>query len=261
MNASIAASGIRYIRRGSGRPIVFIHGWCLSGKLWMYAEERFSSHHDVIIPDLAGFGESYALSGPYSLERQAADVGALLHELKLSDAMLVGFAYGAAVAMTVAAIHHPLVSSIVNIGIPLASATPYERMPKSMRRDWPDFARRSARALFHKPQSEATLSWIERMFGDTQLSVAIEAIDQLVSLDAARLAEDIRIPQLFIHASEDSVAPSSFGQLCTQVAPQAELHLIEGSGHLIVIDAKDEFHEVLNAHLKRDVTKHLGRHK
>jgi pimeloyl-[acyl-carrier protein] methyl ester esterase len=240
---------MRYTRCGIGRPIVFIHGWCLSGKLWTYAEERFCSHHEVIIPDLPGFGTSGSLPGPYSIERLSTDLGTLLDDLKLSNVVLVGFALGAAVAMTLAARPHPRLASIVNVGVPLASASPYQRMPKSMRRDWPDFARRSAHALFHKPPSEATLLWIERMFGDTSLSVGIEAVDELARLDAEQLAKKISIPQLFIHATEDSVAPLAFGQRCAQVASQGELQTVQGSGHLIVIDGKDAFHEILSAHL------------
>lgn len=258
MKEPVAATGIRYTRRGSGAPLIFLHGWCLSRQLWMYAEERFAGRYDVIVPDLAGFGESQALAGPYSFERHAADIGALMDELDLRNVVLVGFAFGAAVAMTLAAKQHPRLSSIVNVGIPQASATPYERMPKSMRRDWPDFARRSAHALFHKPPSEATLAWIERMFGGTPLSVGIEAVAALARLDAVRLSGQITVPQVFIHASEDTVAPAAFGQECVNLAPSATLHVVQGSGHLIVIDGKEAFHELLDAHLEREAARLKG---
>jgi non-heme chloroperoxidase len=245
----VARSGMHYTRRGTGRPVMLLHGWCLNARLWMYAEEHLSRGFDVIVPDLAGFGRSQALAGPYSLARYSHDVESLLDELDLHAAVLVGFAFGAAVAMTLAVRGSKRVASIVNVGIPSASATPYEKMPKSMRRDWPDFARRSAKALFHNPQSEATLSWIERMFVQAPLPVAIETVGELARLDSVASAKRIVLRQLFIHATEDAVAPIAFGEECASHASNAQVQIVQGSGHLIVIDAKEAFHALLDAHL------------
>jgi pimeloyl-ACP methyl ester carboxylesterase len=244
-----ARSGMRYTRRGAGRPVVLLHGWCLNGRLWMYTEEHLSRAFDVVVPDLAGFGRSQGLRGPYSLARYRSDIESLLDELDLHSAVLVGFAFGAAVAMTLATRGSARVASIVNVGIPSASATPYQKMPKSMRRDWPDFARRSAKALFHNPQSEATVSWIERMFVEAPLSVAIETVGELARLDPVTLAKGIALPQLFIHATEDAVAPIALGEECVSRASNARVQIVQGSGHLIVIDAKEAFHALLDAHL------------
>jgi pimeloyl-ACP methyl ester carboxylesterase len=251
--------GMAYSRRGSGSTIVLLHGWCLNARLWMYAEEHLSGRFDVVIPDLAGFGQSHDLPGPYTFDRYRDDLAAMLEELHLEAVTLVGFAFGAAVAMKIAAAGNHRVARIINVGIPSASATPYERMPKSMRRDWPDFARRSAKALFHCPQSEATMLWVERMFVAAPLAVAIETVGELARLNAVQLANKIVIPQLFIHATEDAVAPIALGEECVTAAVNAVMEIVNGSGHLIVIDAKEAFHALLDTYLSRNSDVRTGR--
>src|SRR3954469_5204592 len=99
----VSNRGLTVEHRGTGRAVVLLHGWCLSRKLWTYEEEALLPDHHVITPDLAGYGRSDDLDGPYGLDRHVDDGAALLDELELDDAVMVGFAFGAAVAMAVAA--------------------------------------------------------------------------------------------------------------------------------------------------------------
>ncbi len=133
--------------------------------------------------------------------------------------------------------------------MPDPSASPYNRMPKSMRRDWPDFARRSAESLLLKTKSPATLDWLQRMFCSAPLSVAIETCELLQSLDAPALATAANVPQLYIHSTSDVVSPVEFGEKCAAAAAQSKVKIIEGSGHLIVIDDRESFHQILQSEL------------
>lgn len=241
-----AASGMRYTRRGTGKPVILLHGWCLNGRLWTYTEERLASGHDVIVPDLAGFGVSDHLAAPHSLERYAADVAALCDELQLRDVTAIGFAFGAAVAMTLAAGGNTALTRLVNVGVPSETASPYEKMPRSMRRDWPDFARRSAVALFSNRQSDATIAWVERMFASAPLPVAIATVGELARFEAAALCPRIAAEQIFVQGSADAVAPMSLAEACVAAAPDARIETIDPSGHLIVLDAKDAFNDLLD---------------
>src|ERR1700730_19063469 len=93
------STGMIFGTRGQGRPVVLLHGWCLNRKMWTYAEEALMGDFQVITPDLPGFGQSDHLAGPYSLHRYGNEVKTLLAEARLSDAVLVGGAFGAAVAL------------------------------------------------------------------------------------------------------------------------------------------------------------------
>ena len=241
--------GMRYERRGSGRPIIFLHGWCLERRLWLYAEEEFAREFEVITPDLPGFGASSGLAGPYTFHRFGQDIRALIDELALKDVVLVGFALGAAVALHAAGQDKTGIASVVSVAIPSATATPYAKMPKAMRRDWPAFARKSAEVLFKNPTSEATIGWLERMFASAPLTVAIDACLELGRLEPEQLAAAADVRQHFIHAREDEVAPIALGEACAAAAKQGSFEIIEECGHLIVLDRKADFHERLKAHL------------
>src|SRR3954467_5053884 len=117
----VSRRGLTVEHRGSGPAVLLLHGWCLSRKLWTYEEEALLPDHHVITPDLAGYGRSDDLDGPYGLDRHVDDVAALPHELELDDAVIVGFAFGAAVAMAVAACHSARVGGLVLIGVPSAA--------------------------------------------------------------------------------------------------------------------------------------------
>src|SRR5262245_45407925 len=169
-----SARGLVYSDRGSGPAVVFLHGWCLSRRLWMYHEEALLATNRVICPDLPGFGDSASLPGPYDLRRYGAELAAFVEELDLRDAIVCGFAFGAVVAMAAVAEHRMRAAQLVLIGVPSAATAAYDRMPRAMRRDWPEFARRSAVAICKQPQSEATLNWLAAMFGATPLPVALE---------------------------------------------------------------------------------------
>ena len=242
--------GLSVQRFGSGRPVVFLHGWCLNRQLWMYAEEALAGECEVFTPDLAGFGRSGALAGPNTFDRHAADILDLLAECDLNGAILVGFAFGAAIAMTAAAKDALRITSIVSVGIPSAACSPYSKMAKAIRRDWPDFARKSAQAVFCNPQSAATIDWVESMFIGTRLSVAIESLKQLEHFEPVPLAGRVPVQALYVHADKDEVAPRRIGEACVAAGKNAQLAIVENCGHLIVIEQKEAFNALLRQHLK-----------
>ena len=244
------STGMAFYTRGQGRPVVLLHGWCLNRKMWLYAEEALMADFQVITPDLPGFGQSDHLAGPYSLERYSNEVKTLLAEASLSGAVLVGFAFGAAIALECATISPKDVRGVVAVGAPGASHSPYSRMPKAMRRDWPEFARKSAHALFHTPQSEATLLWLEAMFASAPLPVALETVEFLSTYEPEKVVGKVNVPVLFLHAKQDAVAPEALGEACAKAAPNGRLEVLPDCGHLIVLDQKAAFHERLRAFLQ-----------
>nr|WP_081922998.1 alpha/beta hydrolase [Paraburkholderia fungorum] len=234
-----------YERLGNGRPVVLLHGWCLNSQMWTYAQDALNGDFEVVTLDLPGFGAAAGFAGPYSLERYAEDLASLLDELQLADVVLVGFAFGAAVALEAATSHNPRIAAVVSVGIPTAQSSPYKKMPKAMRRDWPGFARRSAQALFHTPQSDATIAWLERMFGATALHVAIETVETLAGYDPLRTVAQVPVPTLFVHADKDAVSPVWLGKACAAQMPDARLEIVADCGHLIVLDQKSLFHQLV----------------
>ena len=84
-----------YEDHGSGRPVVLIHGWPLSGRSWeKQVPALLAAGYRVITYDRRGFGESSKPTFGYEYDTLAADLRALLVRLDLRDAAIVGFSMG-----------------------------------------------------------------------------------------------------------------------------------------------------------------------
>src|SRR4249920_3879999 len=88
--AFVTSDGVQlsYIRQGSGRPIVLIHGWSQCAEEFKHQIEPLSKRYDVIAVDQRSHGESQKVSYGLRISRLAKDLYELLNELK--QAALIG---------------------------------------------------------------------------------------------------------------------------------------------------------------------------
>jgi non-heme chloroperoxidase len=90
-----AAVELYYEDHGSGKPVVLIHGWPLSGRSWeSQIPALVTSGYRVITYDRRGFGWSSQPWNGYDYDTFAADLDALLQHLDVKGATLVGFSMG-----------------------------------------------------------------------------------------------------------------------------------------------------------------------
>ena len=86
---------IHYEDLGSGKPVVLIHGWPLSGRSWeAQVPALIAAGYRVITYDRRGFGQSSQPWSGYDYDTFAADLHGLMTHLDLKDATLVGFSMG-----------------------------------------------------------------------------------------------------------------------------------------------------------------------
>jgi non-heme chloroperoxidase len=84
-----------YEDHGSGRPVVLIHGWPLSGRSWEnQVPALVEDGYRVVVYDRRGFGASSQPWDGYDYDTLAADLQALLEHLDLTEVTLVGFSMG-----------------------------------------------------------------------------------------------------------------------------------------------------------------------
>ena len=84
-----------YEDHGTGKPVVLIHGWPLSGRSWEHqVPALIAAGHRVITYDRRGFGWSSQPWGGYDYDTFTADLHALLTHLDLREVTLVGFSMG-----------------------------------------------------------------------------------------------------------------------------------------------------------------------
>lgn len=77
-------------RAGAGTPLVLVHGFFGGSAQWDAEIAHFSKTHDVIAPDLPGFGEASKLPGCNRIEAMADYVIKFLDDLKIGTFALLG---------------------------------------------------------------------------------------------------------------------------------------------------------------------------
>ena len=100
MKLTVNQVSIAYSDSGVGLPLVLIHGYPLSRKMWDPQVKALASQSRVIAVDLRGHGESEAVSGNYSMELFADDIAGVLDGLKVErKAVICGLSMGGYVAL------------------------------------------------------------------------------------------------------------------------------------------------------------------
>src|SRR5262245_11447106 len=128
--------GIEYQVTGQGRPVVLLHGFPDSARLWRHqVPELAGAGFQVIVPDLRGYGRSGKPKAvdAYSLPLLAGDVLAILGELGIARAHVVGHDWGAALAWTLATLAPDNVDhlAVLSVGHPATFFQTFEQRQMS----------------------------------------------------------------------------------------------------------------------------------
>lgn len=99
--------------RGSGEPVVLLHGGALDSRFWSPVRDRLARRFQVIAPDTRGHGRSSAGEGPLSHRAMAGDLVEFLETMIVGPVHLVGQDEGAMVAVWVALWRPDLVDRLV----------------------------------------------------------------------------------------------------------------------------------------------------
>lgn len=241
-------------RVGRGAPICFLHGFGLDSRMWTPQLEAFQAEFNVIRYDLRGFGRSS--QPPMDEYTHEDDLKSLLLHLGVKAADIIGLSMGGRMALRFAAVYPEMVRSLTLAATALdgyAWSSEWKNRWSAMcesakaghladaRRLWlehPLFA--SARAI---PSCGLLLStmvneysgwhWRER---DTAKAPAPPLADELQKITA---------PSLVITGSQDLPDFQAMGKLVAARIPSARSKRIEGSGHMLNLEAPDRFNNTL----------------
>ncbi len=127
MRVEVNGIGLEVQDEGSGRPVLLLHGFPDSGRLWRHQVPLLSgAGFRCIVPDLRGFGESDKPDdvASYALPNLVGDVAGILDELGVERAHVVGHDWGAALAWVTASLLPERVDRLVaiSVGFPAAFA-------------------------------------------------------------------------------------------------------------------------------------------
>lgn len=116
---------------GSGPAVVLIHGFGDTGDMWVPLAAALVKDHTVVVPDLRGMGLSSHPETGYEKKTQAADIRAVLNELKIDNADIVGHDIGTMVAYAYAARYPDKTTRLVVMDAPVPGVPPWEQIVRS----------------------------------------------------------------------------------------------------------------------------------
>ncbi|UXA16113.1 alpha/beta fold hydrolase [Mycobacterium sp. SMC-4] len=237
---------------GSGRPLVFSHGWPLSSDDWdaqlMFFLER---GYRVVAHDRRGHGRSAQVAGGHDMDHYANDLAAVVEHLDLHDAVHIGHSTGGGEVVRYLARHGAERASkavLIAAVPPLMVRTDSnpEGTPKAVFDDFQTqvATRRAAfyRAVpegpfygFNREGVEPVEGFIANWWRQGMMGGAKAHYDGVVAFSQTDFTDDlkrIQIPVLVMHGDDDQVVPyAASAPLSAKLLPNGTLKTYNGFPH------------------------------
>ena len=266
----VPAGTIEYRERGSGTPLVFVHGAAVNGDLWRKVAPELARDHRCITLDVPLGGHSIALApgADLSLFGVARIVADCLEALDLSEVIVVANDTGGAVSQALVGRHPDRIGRLV-----LTSCDAFENFPPKAVAYLPWLARVPAsfrlvgHALRLRPLQRLpiTYGWathrpIESHIVDSYMhglrtsagvrrdfARMLRAADPRDTLEAAELLRSFDRPALVVWAADDKFFPREHGRRLAELLPQGRFELVADSRTFIPEDNPEALVELLRS--------------
>lgn len=256
---------------GTGRPVVLIHGWPLSGAAW---EKQVPVLHDagfrVVTYDRRGFGRSPKPDAGFDYDTLTADLHRVLERLDLRDVTLVGFSMGGGeVARYIPnhgadRIHSLVFAAAVPPCLMQSDDNPEGPLTPDAAQQMQDGLKADRAAFFEGfTQTFFTANGELRVTeSDRQAAIALcHQSDQTAALGCMQAfgttdfradLPQITVPVLVLHGDADAIVPlEGSGRRTHEAIPGSELVVIEEAPHGLNTSHPDEFNAALLDFLRK----------
>ena len=248
---------LRYDVRGEGEPVLLVHGFPLSRRMWDGVVAGLEGRWRLIVPDLRGHGESHA-SDAATMRLYAADLASLLDELEETRPVtLVGMSMGGYIALEFYRRHRRRVRALVLVDTRATRDTPeaarvrLETADEVLREGSAVVAKGMVERLFAPSAAPKLRERWRKIMAATPPAGAAAALRAMATrTDSRRLLKRVTVPVLAVVGAEDVITPASDARAIAEAAPDARLRVIPGAGHMSPVERPDEFVEILREFLE-----------
>jgi pimeloyl-ACP methyl ester carboxylesterase len=280
-SAPIDGFSLAYDRIGHGPPVLLLHGWPGDRHDWREVAPHLSEDHELIVPDLRGFGESDAhLADPseqYDAAAQARSLAGLLVELSLGPVVAAGYDVGSRVAQRLARDAPELVAALV-LAPPLPGVGERVLEPDPQREFWYQSFHRLAlpdalidgrpdavRAYLHYfwshwsgPDFALTDGELERLVaryaapGAFLASIAwyragAGTVASSLAEQAPPATELLAVKTTVLWPEHDPLFPRSWSDRLQEFFADVTLEELDGVGHFSPLEAPERFAQAIRA--------------
>jgi non-heme chloroperoxidase len=249
-----------YEDHGSGKPVILIHGYPLSGASWeKQIPSLLAAGHRVITYDRRGFGRSSQPSTGYNYDTFAEDLHKLVTQLELRDFALVGFSMGGG---EVARYLGKFGSRGVSKAVFLSSVPPYllktpdnpdgidgsvfEGIQKAVAADRYAFFTEFFKNFYNTDALLGSRVSEEAVRSSWNVAAGASAIASLACVptwheDFRKDLAAVDVPTLVMHGDADRILPiGASGLRTSKLIKGAELLVVKGGPHCITWTHADE---------------------
>jgi pimeloyl-ACP methyl ester carboxylesterase len=232
---------------GSGPVLVLLHGAGDHAGTWFRVVPSLIKRYTLVIPDLAGHGESAPLTGPIQTSEIVSGLEAVVaNQVKGRPMTIVGNSLGAWMAIVLASRHADTVVRVIPVnGGALKGLNEEVSLQPRTRQE-----ARETMTRLRDPGSPAIPDYIlddlVRRTGTGALArfAATEATMEGWLLDEAQLSL-LKMPIRLVWGVSDQLMPLDYAQRMVAALPDAELIPIERCGHIPQTEAPERFKAAL----------------
>lgn len=255
--ASIRGFELYYEEHGRGEPLVLVPGFGTGLWSWYRQVPAFAERFRTVVFDPRGVARSEAPDAPFTMRDLGADLAALLGELRIERAHVLGASFGGFVAQEFALAHPALTRSLIlcctSYGGPghvppapetlqAIASTKGLNTEDRVRENWalafsPRFVRERPAEVERVVNLRAE-NFVPEHSYQRQLQAAF-------AFDAAARVGEINVPTLVITGDADLIVPHENSLNLAAAIPGATLQVIRGGSHAFFIERADEFNRAV----------------
>ncbi len=238
--ANINGIQIAYTRKGSGKPLVLVHGYPLDHTIWDEVLPLLENDFDIITPDLRGFGQSDVVESQYKITDMAADIAELLDQLGIEKAAIAGHSMGGYVSLAFARTYPErvlglgLVASQAPADPPEGKQGRYDAAAEIMKTGVGPVAESMSVKL---TPDERVQTFVRGLIAEQQpmgLAGSLKAMAERD--DSTSILSGFKFSVAIVHGEEDKLIPVQRAQEIKAAIPHASLTILSGVGHMPMLE-------------------------
>ncbi len=253
---------LNVIDRGSGMPVLFVHGFPLDQAMWEAQISSVSRRRRAIAPDLRGFGTSQVVPGTASMEQMAEDLDRMVDALAIREPIvLCGLSMGGYVAFQFWRKYASRLRGLVLCDTRAVADTPEgaaarHAMVEQMLHSGPDvvaqamlprlFARQTA-----QEHPELMERWLQKIRATAPEGMAAALRGMAGRPDVRNDLPRIEVPTLVIVGEHDAISTVDEMRAMAEAIPGSQCVVIPNSGHVTSLENPAAFNAALESFLER----------